>query len=146
MHFKRTIPALSCGVILLLSGCAMHTTSKDWNGLVGPNGEPSYYKATTKVAFKLGVIIPFLGDLSIDGLIDDLTEDIAEDQGNKIRIVQADSENYWYGFPPFTWIVTPCISTVAAQYEPDAEAYQIEQEQIREAEKSWQQKYNPIKL
>ncbi|MDF7801980.1 hypothetical protein P4C99_21065 [Pontiellaceae bacterium B1224] len=145
MYLKGISSTLCGGLVLLLTGCAMHTASTDWNGLVGPDGQPNYYKSTSKVAVKLGIIIPFIGDLSVDGLIDDLTEDIAKEEGNKIRIVQAGSENYWYGFPPFTWIVTPCISTVAAQYEPSEATHLIEQEKIRAKEESWQ-KYNPMNL
>ena len=40
-----------------------------------------------------------------------------EQGGDNVRVFQAATENYWYGFPPFTWIVTPVISTVAADYE-----------------------------
>ena len=78
------------------------------------------------------VLIPLLGDLSIDGLVDDLTEYIAEKEGDSVRIVQANSENYWYGYSPFTWIVSPVISTVAAEYRPSEEE-QWEQAALEEA-------------
>lgn len=131
--------------IALLNGCAFHSTSRDWNGLVGSSGEPTYYKSTSKVALKLVVVIPFMGDVSIDGLVDDVTESIAEEDGDNVRIVQADSENYWYGFPPFTWFVTPVVCTVAAEYLPEAENYQKDQQAISEKENSWL-KYNPMEL
>ena len=51
-------------------------------------------------------------------MIDELTEEISEEDGDKVRIIQSSSENYWYGFPPVTWILTPVITTVAADYEP----------------------------
>ncbi len=120
--------------MMLLAGCAFHSTARDWNGLLGEDEKPAYYKTTTKVAFNLLVIIPFLGDDSIDGLVEDLTEDIKEEKGNRVRIVQGSTENYWYGFPPFTWFVTPVVSTVAAEYRPDKETYFKEQEEIRQDE------------
>jgi hypothetical protein len=129
----------------LLNGCAIHSTSRDWNGLMGSSGEPTYYKSTSKVALKLVVVIPFLGDVSIDGLIDDVTENIAEENGDRVRIVQADAENYWYGFPPFTWIITPVVCTVAAEYLPEEESYQKDQQAISEKKKGWH-KYNPMDL
>jgi hypothetical protein len=129
----------------LLSGCAMHSTSRDWNGLAGMDGNPTYYKTTSKVALKLFIVVPFVGDTSIDGLVDDLTEDIKNEKGNFVRIVQAGNENYWYGYPPLSWIVTPVISTVAAEYRPDAAAYVADQEAIRLKKESWQ-KYNPMEL
>lgn len=143
MNLKNILFALSGA--LLLSGCAMHSTSKDWNGLVGASGEPTYYKATSKVAVKLFIVIPLIGDVSIDGMIDDMTEEIALAKGNYVSIVQADSENYWYGYPPFTWIITPVINTVAAEYRPDALAYKEDQAKILKSKEGWK-KYNPMEL
>ena len=56
-------------------------------------------------------------DMAIDGLVADITEEVKNRNGSNVRVFQADSENYWYGFPPFTWIITPVISTVAADFE-----------------------------
>ena len=123
-------------VLSVLSSCAFHSTAKNWNGLTGSNGKPTYYKITTKVAFKLAVAIPLIGNIGIDGMVDDLTEEIAEVKGDNVRIVQGSTENYWYGFPPFTWILTPVISTVAAEYTPDQTTYLEDQAKIREEEKN----------
>lgn len=143
MNLRWMLPALVATT--LLSGCAMHSTSKDWNGLIGRDGSPTYYKTTSKVAFKLFIAVPFIGDTSIDGLVEDLTEEIASEKGNYVQIVQADNENYWYGYPPFSWIITPVISTVAAEYRPDAEVYTVDQEEIKKRDDSWH-KYNPMEL
>ena len=106
---------------VLASGCAFHTIADEWHERVGPDGEPVYYTSTTKVGLNLLVVVPFLGDTGIGGMVEDLTENIAEQDGNYVRIVQGSSENYWYGFPPFTWIVTPVVSTLAAEYRPGVE-------------------------
>lgn len=107
---------------VLVSGCAYSSTARQWNGLLDEDGEPVFYTSTSKVGANLLVAIPFFGDLGIDGLVDDLTEQIKEEGGDHVRIVQGTSENYWYGFPPFTWGLTPVISTVSAEYRPSAEA------------------------
>lgn len=135
---------LPLAAVMLLTGCAFHSTAKDWSGLVGDDGEPAYYKTTTKVALKLLIVVPFLGDVSIDGLVEDLTADIQSENGNQVRIVQGDSENYWYGFPPFTWIVTPVVSTVAAEYTPDKATYEKDQKEIKTEEKT-ESGLNPTK-
>jgi hypothetical protein len=109
-----------------VSGCAFSTTAKRWNDRLGPNDKPVFYKSTTKVGLNLLIAIPFFGDMSIDGLVDDLTAAIKEEAGDSVRIVQGTSENYWYGFPPFTWGVTPVISTVGAEYVPGPEALAAE--------------------
>ena len=117
------------------SGCAFSSTAKQWNTLVGPQGKPVFYKATTKVGFQLLIIIPFLGDMGIDGLVDDLTKEIKAEEGDTVRIVQGTSENYWYGFPPFTWGLTPVISTVAAEYIPGEAALAAEQKVVESGER-----------
>jgi len=60
-------------------GCAFRSTAKDWNGLKGLDGQPTYYTTTTKVGMKLLIAIPFLGDMGIAGLTKDLTEDIKKE-------------------------------------------------------------------
>ena len=40
------------------------------------------------------------------------------EKGDVDRMIESSTENYWYGFPPFTWILTPVITTVTADYEP----------------------------
>jgi uncharacterized lipoprotein YbaY len=75
------------------------------------------------VGANLLIIIPFLGHLEIPGMVDELTEEIQEKGGDDVRIVQGNSENYWYGFSPFTWIVSPVVSTLAAEYHPSPEQF-----------------------
>ena len=132
------------GFLLILNGCAYHSTARNWNGLTGSDGNPTYYKTTTKVGLKLFVAIPFIGNNSIDGMIDTLTSEIAGAKGDHVRIVQGSNENYWYGFPPFTWILTPVLTTVAAEYTPDQTTYIKDQKEIREDEKKGSV-LNPLK-
>ena len=114
-----------------LSGCAFSSMAKDWNGLSGLDGKSTYYMTTTKVGLNLFIGVPFLGDMGITGLTRDLTRDIKGEGGENVRVVQGSSENYFYGWPPFTWIVTPVLSTVSAEYDPDKTTYAKEQEEIR---------------
>lgn len=115
MH-RLCVPALLLAI--LTSSCALHSTATHWNGRVGPNGEPIFVKSTTNIGLNLLVVVRLVGGTDIDGMIDELTEEIAEEDGDRVRIIQSSSENYWYGFPPLTWILTPVITTVAADYEP----------------------------
>ena len=115
---------------LLLSSCAFHSTATEWNNRVGPEGYPVFYSSTTKVGSKLLVAVPFLGRLGIDGMVNDMTSEIAGRGGDRIRIVQGSSENYWYGFPPFTWFLTPVVSTLSAEYRPSVEDMQLALEQL----------------
>ena len=104
--------------LLLTTGCALHSTATEWNHRIGEDGKPVFYTSTTKVGARFLIVVPFLGRLGIDGLVNDMTAEIAAKDGDHVRIVQGSTENYWYGFPPLTWIVTPVVSTLTAEYQP----------------------------
>ena len=108
-----------------LTSCTFFATAKDWSHLHGPRGQPVYVKSGTNVGFNLGIFIPlpFLGSTSLTPMIRDVTQQIADENGDHVRVIESRGENYWYGFPPFTWIVTPVITTVTVEYEPPTDAW-----------------------
>lgn len=106
---------------LFLGACTLSSTSTRWNGRVGPNGKPVYVKSHTNIGVNFFIFLPVFGATSLPAEINVLTEEIATEKGDTVRMVESTSENYWYGFPPFTWIITPVITTVAADYEPAAD-------------------------
>jgi hypothetical protein len=128
----RSRLALALSTFTLASGCVFSSKAKDWSDLSGLDRQPTTYISTTKIGLNFLIFVPFMGDMGISGMVRDMTGHIKEEGGNEVRIVQGGSENYWYGWPPFTWIVTPVISTVAAEYTPRAEQYVKDQEEIRE--------------
>ena len=130
------------GLMVAAGGCAFSTTAKDWSGLKGMDEKPTYYTTTTKVGMNLLIAVPFIGDMGISGLTRDMTEEIKKAGGNEVRIVEGSSESYFYGWPPFTWIVTPVVSRVSAEYRPSDEQYQKDQSAI-EAEASKSHWYKP---
>ena len=127
---------LALALLTTVSGCAFHSPAQRWNGLVDQDGHPVYYVATTKVGANALVVLPFLGDLAINGLVDDLTHHIKDNGGDGIRIVQAGSENYWYGWSPLTWIVSPVVATVSAEYRPSPAEIDAQQKRENEAAQS----------
>ena len=80
-----------------------------------------FVKTTTNIGVNLLVILPLLGNTSIDTMLDETTGAIASEGGDRVRVIQSGSENYWYGWSPFTWIITPIVTDVALEYEPSAE-------------------------
>ncbi len=116
MH--RSARLLAPLALVLLGSCALHSTAKSWHGRVGPNGKPVYVMTTTHVGMNLFVFIPVVGNTNVPTMINEVTQAIAQDDGDNIRIVQTGTENYWYGWPPLTWIITPVVSSTIAEYEP----------------------------
>ena len=105
----------------LTTGCTTTTTAKHWNDRVGPNGKPIYIKSHTTIGINILIFIPVLGATTLTKQIDRMTKDIADENGNTVRMIETSRENYWYGYPPFTWAITPVITTVTADYEPSAD-------------------------
>lgn len=109
---KRLLPLLA-----IAGSCTMHSAATHWNGRVGYNGRPLHVKSTTNIGVNLLVFIPLFGSTTIDTMVDSITASIAAEDGDKVRLIETSSENYWYGFPPFTWVLTPVITTVTADFE-----------------------------
>jgi len=117
MHLFAKL-SLLLGPLLLGASCTFHSTATHWNGRVGSSGKPVFVKSSTNVAFNLVIVLPLLGRTSMDEMIDGTSRSIAVAGGDKVRLIETGSENYWYGFPPFTWIFTPVITNIAVEYEP----------------------------
>src|SRR5262249_48695063 len=110
---------------------AFHTTAEEWNGRVGYDGKPVYYTTATQVGANLLIIIPLLGHLDIAGMVDEVTEEIRQKGGDDVRVVQGNTENYWYGWSPLTWIISPVVSTLAAEYHPSPEQFKKDRQAHR---------------
>ena len=104
-------------LLATLPSCTLHSTATHWNGRVGADGKPVQVKSTKNVGVNAAVVIPLLGSTSIDKMVNDLTAEIASENGDRVRLIETDTEVYWYGFPPFTWIITPVVTTVTADYQ-----------------------------
>jgi hypothetical protein len=111
-----------CLACLLNGSCAFHKTADQWNGLVGTSGEPVYLNSTTSVGFNFVMFLPFIGKTRIETMVEEATEEIREEGGNFVRVVQSTSENYWYAVPPITWIITPVVHTLVVEYQPQGQA------------------------
>ncbi len=121
--------------VLPSQACTFYSTATHWNGRVGPTGEPVYYVTLTKVGFNLLIILPFLGHTDVDRMVRELTENLEERGGDIVRIVQGDTVNYWFGWSPFTWVVTPVVATLAAEFQPSEKLQkEVEKEHAKETE------------
>ena len=107
-------------VLPMLSACSLHSVATHWNGRVGPDGHPVFVRTVTNIGVNVGVVLPLLGKTTLDEMVREATDPIAEHGSDHIRVIETSSENYWYGFPPLTWIVTPVITTVGVEYRPSA--------------------------
>ena len=113
LFVKRFLLMIVLFGTVFLTGCATTKHAKDFNGLSTPDGD-AYHLNTSKYAlhFLFG-IFPLIGDASIEQTVVDFTAAAKEDGASKVRIVQSDKTNWWFIFPPFTFLLTPVSSNVA---------------------------------
>ena len=130
------LSASACVLFLFAGACTWHTTATRWNGRVGENGKPVFVKVTTNVGLNLAVVIPAVGNITINEMVDENTKAIADAGGDRVRVVETAVENYWYGVPPVSWFFTPVITEVVIEYEPtEAEIRKAREEDAKGGEK-----------
>lgn len=114
--------ALAAALLTGLGSCAFHSTATRWNGHVGADGEPVFVLTSTYVGAHFAIVVPFIGDITIDEMIDESTGWIEARDGSRLRLVETETSNYWYGVPPISWFVSPVITSVTFEYRPSVTA------------------------
>ena len=105
-----------------MSACSLHSKATRWNGHVGPDGQPVFVLSSTYVGFHLAILIPFVGSTQIGEMIDESTRWIRDHEGSHLRLIETETNNYWYGVPPLSWFVTPVTTSVTFEYQPSDSA------------------------
>ena len=100
------------------ASCAFHNTAAHGDVRDGSNSNAVHVTSTTNVGLNAAVVVPLLRSTNIDRTVNDLTAEIAKENGDKVRLVETDVEISWYGIPPFTEVITRGVTTVTANYEP----------------------------
>lgn len=112
MPHTTKFSAILCG--LFLSGCALTSTAPNFNGLHNFDGsEAPVHINLTKVALHFGVVLPLIGDASLDGTVEEFTKAAKKAGADRVRIVQSDETTLWWIFPPFSFLFTPKFTNVA---------------------------------
>jgi hypothetical protein len=123
---RRSTAAFLSFAFLCLSSCSLHSVATSWNGRVGPDGKPVFVTQTTNIGCNALVFIPMLGSVTLDSMFDTTSAEVASRGGDRLRTIETGSENYWYGVPPLTWILTPVITTVSIEYQPSEAEWDAE--------------------
>ena len=105
------------GILLLLagSGCALTSRAPDFNGLRDIDGSDAVHINMTKVALHFGVVVPFIGDASLEGAVRDFTKEAKKEGAERVRIVQSDETTLWWILPPVSFLFTPRFTNVAGE-------------------------------
>lgn len=114
MH-RSTFAALSVAA-LLATGCSFkdQAMNENFNGMKDMHGNSVTHMNYSRLGLNLFFSRPWIHDSSMNATMAELSTDAKEAGNSKIRIVQSDSSTYWWCFPPFSFIITPALSNVAA--------------------------------
>lgn len=102
-------------LLLALSGCALTSRAPDYNGLKDVEGSDAVHINMTKVAVHFGVVVPFIGDASLEGAVRDFTKEAKKEGAERVRIVQSDETTLWWILPPISFVLTPRFTNVAGE-------------------------------
>jgi hypothetical protein len=102
-------------LLLSLSGCALTSKAPDFSGLKDVEGSDAVHINMTKAAVHFGVVVPFLGDASLEGAVRDFTEEAKKEGAKRVRIVQSNETTLWWILPPVSFVLTPRFTNVAGE-------------------------------
>ena len=102
-------------LLLSLSGCALTSKAPDFSGLKDVEGSDAVHISMTKVAVHFGVVVPFMGDASLEGAVRDFTEEAKKEGAKRVRIVQSNETTLWWILPPVSFVLTPRFTNVAGE-------------------------------
>jgi hypothetical protein len=106
---------LACIILSLsLSACALTSKAPNFNGLKEVDGsEPVSHINLTKFALHFAIVLPFIGDASLEGAVRDFTKEAKKEGAQRVRIVQSDETTLWWILPPISLIFTPRFTNIA---------------------------------
>ncbi len=99
--------------VMVLVGCSSVTKCTEFNGLTTPDGKAIAHVSANNIALHLLSKDPLVGDASLETTLGDFTAAAKAAGAKEVRIVQSRRTNWWFLFPPFTFIITPVTSNVA---------------------------------
>ena len=102
-------------LLLSLSACALTSKAPDFSGLKDVEGPDAVHINMTKAAVHFGVVVPFIGDASLEGAVRDFTEEAKKEGAKRVRIVQSNETTLWWILPPVSFVLTPRFTNVAGE-------------------------------
>ena len=101
--------------LVVLSGCALTSRASDFNGLRDVEGSDAVHINMTKAAIHFAVVVPFIGDASLEGAVREFTEEAKKEGAERVRIVQSNETTLWWILPPVSFLFTPRFTNVAGE-------------------------------
>ena len=114
--------ALALLALFAFPACTFHNTATHWNGHLGADGQPVFVRTSSYLGLNFGIFLPMAGRTTADEMIEEATRAIDADHGSHFRLVETETNNYWYGLPPLSWLFSPVVTSISFEYRPSAMA------------------------
>lgn len=101
-------------VLVIGSGCTFTNRAAISGGVTTFDGKTATHINTTKVAINLLLTQPLVGDASFQSTMNEVTAEAKKAGADQIRIVQSKQSTLWWVYPPFSLVIQPVISNIAA--------------------------------
>ena len=118
----RSAYALALVAPFVLASCAFHNTATHWNGHLGADGQPVFVRTSSYVGVNFLVLVPMAGRTTVDEMVEEATRAIDTEHGSHLRLVETETNNYWYGIPPLSWLFSPVVTSISFEYRPSPKA------------------------
>jgi uncharacterized membrane protein len=111
---NNQLRSIACVTLCLsLTGCAITSKATNFNGLKYVDGSVPVHINMTKVALHFLIVLPFIGDATLDGAVEEFTKEAIKAGAQRVRIVQSNETTLWWILPPLSFILTPRFTNVA---------------------------------
>lgn len=107
------------GLAILLNSCSSKYKMTDYEGLTTPYGKPLGHIHVSRLAFHLLGKFSVVGNASINKTTTDFLNEAKALGAKKVLIEHTERTSYWFGFPPFTLLITPVITSVSGTALPE---------------------------
>ncbi len=109
----RTLCLLS--VLALASGCVSTSTGTNLNGLKDDDGHAFAHQETNVIALHwvFGALGPIIEDASFENTVAEFSAAAKANGKTNMRISSSETSNWWWVFPPFSFVITPITARVA---------------------------------
>lgn len=115
---RTTVAAVAALALAAAAGCSMTSSAKDFSGLSTPDGQAIAHVNTTNYAIHLLIKDPLVGNASLERTVAEMTAQAKRMGAGKVRVVTSRSSTLWYILPPFSFVIHPVITSVAADALP----------------------------
>ena len=113
----RITSLLALTLSMPLAACVTHTHATDYHGVRDIRGAQVEYQTTSVYAVHVLWFFGIIGDSSTKKGVLEFTKEAAARGTKRARIIETQTNTYWWVLPPFSFLVQPVETIVEGEVE-----------------------------